>query len=370
MELTPERLAAQLSQPLRPAYLIAGQEPLRVLEAADAVRAAARAQGTGEREIFEAQGNQREPDWDALVASFRAPSLFSTRRLVELRLPTGKPGKQGSTAILDFCAEPPGDVVLLVTTGDWSKSHAGKWSEAIARIGVMAVAWPVKPHELPDWIDQRLRTRGLQAERAAVQRLAERVEGNLLAAAQEIDKLALLAKPALAASDDPAAALMGARGPRSDRLLSADDIEALVADAARFDVFRLLDAALNGQGPLVARMLRGLRAEGTAVPALLGMVTMELQRAAALARVQARGGNLAAEFRAQRVWDARQAGYKRALARHAAPRWERFVAEVGRVDRIAKGRGVPGRDPDDAWVALERLLLAVAEPRALVLLAR
>ena len=343
MELTPARLATQLAaEPLRPAYLIAGPEPLLVLEAADAVRAAARAQGISEREVFDADG--RDFDWNTLEATFRAPSLFASRRLVELRLPTAKPGKDGSEAIVGFCADPPPDVTLLITGGEWSKQHAGKWSEAVARVGHVVIAWAVKPHELPDWIERRLHGKGLRAEREAVQRLADRMEGNLLAAAQEIDKLALLSDGAT---------------------IDAARMDSLVADAARFDVFRLLDAAMNGQGAQVSRMLAGLRAEGEAVPALLGMVVMELQRAAALARVQARGGNLAGEFKAQRVWESKQAVFRRALQRHANPvRWERFVSEAGKVDRIAKGRA-----PGDAWLALERLLLAVAEPKALRLLA-
>nr|WP_219339810.1 DNA polymerase III subunit delta [Luteimonas salinisoli] len=339
--MTPERLAAQLEGgTLSPAYLIAGPEPLRVLEAADAVRAKARAEGYAEREVFEADG--RGFDWGAVEATFRAPSLFATRRVVEVRLPTCKPGKEGSAAIAGFCADPPADVLLLVTGGEWSRQHGGKWSEAIGRIGHVVVAWAVKPHEMAEWIERRLRSRGVAADRDAVLRLAERVEGNLLAAAQEIDKLALLA---------------------DGTPLDAARMEALVADAARYDVFRLVDAALNGQPAQVSRMLGGLRAEGEAVPALMGMVVMELQRAAALAQVQARGGNLAGEFRAQRVWESKQAVYRRALQRHGAGRWERFLAEAGRIDRIAKGRAA-----GDAWQVLERLLLAVAEPRAMTLL--
>jgi DNA polymerase-3 subunit delta len=344
MELKLDRLATQLAaEPLRPAYLIAGPEPLLVLEAADAVRAAARAQGVSEREVFEAEGNQREPDWNALESSFRSPSLFASRRLVELRLPTGKPGTEGAKVISEFCAAPPGDVCLLVTCGEWSMKHGGKWSQAIGQVGVVVIAWAIKPHELVDWIERRLRSRGLKADRDAVQRLAERVEGNLLAAAQEIDKLVLLS---------------------DGNTLDAARMDALVADAARFDVFRLLDAAMNGQGAQVSRMLAGLRAEGEAVPALLGMVVKELQRTAAVARVQARGGNLAAEFKAQQIWESKQAAYRRALQRHPAPRWERFVVEAGLVDRIAKGRAA-----GDAWVNLERLLLAVADAKAQTLLA-
>ena len=331
MELKAEQLVAQLgSGPLKPAYLIAGAEPLRVLETADAVRVAARAQGITEREVFEAEGS-REPDWNAMKASFGAPSLFASRRLVELRLPTAKPGKEGSALLLEFCADPPPDVVLLVTGGEWSKKHGGKWSEAIARIGVLAVAWPVKPHELVGWIDQRLRARGLRVEHDAVQQLAERVDGNLLAAAQEVDKLVLL-------SDGSS--------------IDLAKMESLVADAARFDVFRVIDAAMNGQ------------------PALLGMVVKELQTATGLARVQAGGGNLGAAFKAQRIWDAKQPMYQRALKRHPPARWDAFVSQAGRVDRLSKGRGRAGEDPADPWLALERLLLAVAEPRAIRLLAR
>ena len=342
MELTPERLVAQLGQgPLRPVYLIAGPETLRVLEAADAVRIRAREQGYAEREVFEPEG--RDIDWNALEATLRAPSLFAARRVVEIRLPTTRPGKDGAKVISEFCEAPPDDILLLVTGGEWSRQHGGKWSEAIGRVGQIAVAWGVKPHEMPDWIERRLRSRGVSADRDAVQRLADRVEGNLLAAAQEIDKLVLLAE---------------------GTTLDSARMDDLVADAARFDVFRLVDAALSGQAAQAVRMLAGLRAEGEAVPALMGMVVMELQRAAALARVQARGGNLNAEFRAQRVWDSKQAVYTRALQRHPAPRWDQFLAAAGRIDRIAKGRAA-----GDAWQALERLLVAVAEPRAASLLA-
>ena len=341
MELKPEAVAARSGDPLRPVYLIAGPETLRVLEAADAVRQQARAQGIGEREVFDADG--RDFDWHQLDASFNAPSLFSAQRLIEVRLPSGKPGKDGADVISRFCANPPGDVVLLITAGEWSKAHHGKWADAISQVGVIAVAWAIKPHELPGWIESRLRTRGVRAERDAVQALAERVDGNLLAAAQEIDKLALLAE---------------------GQTLTAAQMDALVADAARYDVFRLTDAMLGGQGPQVSRMLAGLRAEGDVVAGLMPMIVKELLRTAALARVQAQGGNLAAEMKAQGVWESKQAPFKRALQRHASPqRWERFVVEASRIDRIAKGRAA-----GDAWVALERLLLAIAEARAVRLL--
>lgn len=344
MELSTDRIAAHLAgEPLRPAYLVAGAETLLVLEAADAVRLAARAQGIGEREVHDMEG--RDADWGALAASLLAPSLFATRRLVEVRLPTGKPGTEGGKLIVDFCAAPPPDVVLLVIAGEWSRQHPGKWTEAIARVGHTCIAWQVRPHELESWIERRLRSRGLRATPDAVARLAQRIEGNLLAAAQEIDKLALLAE--------------------GDAPIDLARMDALVADSARYDVFRLVDAALNGQPAQVSRMLAGLRAEGEAVPALMGMVVKELQTVAALARAR----NFAAECKALRIWDSKQAVYKRALARHAPERWQRCVVEAGRVDRIAKGRARLGEEPADAWLQLERLLLAVADKGAIRLLA-
>src|SRR5690606_21727967 len=312
-----DRLKAQLGgEPLKPAYLVAGNEPLLVLEAADAVRAAARAQGIGEREVFDMEG--RDADWGALDAAINAPSLFASRRLVEVRLPTGKAGAEGGKLIAGFCAAPPQDVVLLVIAGEWSKSHAGKWSEAIAKAGHVAVAWPVKPHELAGWIGARLRSRGVKATPDAVARLAQRVEGNLLAAAQEVDKLALL--------------LQG-----QAEVLDAEWMDALVADSARFDVFRLVDAALNGQPAQVSRVIAGLKAEGEAIPALMGMVVKELNTVAALARAR----NFAAECKALRIWDSKQAVYKRALARHTPERWQWLLVEAGSVDRISKGRVRP-----------------------------
>ena len=344
MELRPEQLASQpASQPLAPVYLIAGPETLRVLEAADAVRARARADGVTEREVFDADG--RDFDWNQLDASFNAPSLFSARRLMELRLPSGKPGKEGAEVISQFCANPAPDVILLITSNEWSKAHQTKWADAVGRAGVISVAWAIKPHELTEWIERRLRGKGLRADPQAVQRLAERVEGNLLAAAQEIDKLALLA---------------------DGQTLDVGTMESLVADAARYDVFRLVEATFSGQPAAVLRMIAGLRAEGEAVAALTPIVIRELLSTAGLARVQARGGNLAAEMKSRGIWESRQAPFKRALQRHPeVKRWERFVAEAGLVDRIAKGRA-----DGDAWLALERLLIAVSEARAVRLLAR
>jgi DNA polymerase-3 subunit delta len=337
MELKPERFERQLAgEPLRPVYLIAGSEPLLVQELADAVRAKGRAEGFGEREVFDAE---RGFDWGELVMGFAALSLFSSRRLFDLRLPTGRPDKEGSEAIQAYCADPPPDTVLLITAQDWSSKHPGKWSEAVARAGVFVPVWPVRPNELPDWLEARLRARGYSADSAALQLLAERVEGNLLAAAQEVDKIALLS---------------------SEKRIDLAAMEHMVSDSARYDVFKLVEAALAGKLERTRRMLASLRAEGEQVPGLLPILAMELLKLAALARA----GNLAQAMREARVWDSKQALYRRALERHDAARFEAFVAEAGRIDLRSKGR--LGGDP---WLALERLLAAIASAKARALLA-
>ena len=346
MELRPDRLERQLAgEPLRPVYLVAGAEPLLVQEAADAIRARAREEGYGEREVFDAEGNF---NWNSLSQGLASLSLFATRRLFDLRLPSGKPGKDGSEALREYCENPPPDTVLLVTAQDWSRSHAGKWSEAIARAGHLVPVWPLKPHELGDWLQRRLRSRGLLATPDAVRRLADRVEGNLLAAAQEIDKLALL---------------VGGRGPAAEAI-DVEQMERLVADSSRFDVFRLTDAALAGEAVRAVRMLAALRAEGDQVAGLMPMVAKEVLTICGLARAAADGGNLMSAMREARIWESKQVIYKRALERHPAARWEAFAAECGRIDRTSKGRG-----DGDAWLMLERLLVAMAEARARKLLA-
>jgi DNA polymerase-3 subunit delta len=346
MELKPDRLERQLAgEPLRPVYLVAGDEPLLVQEAADAIRARAREEGYGEREVYDAEGGF---NWDTLTLGLASLSLFATRRLFDLRLPTGKPGKDGSEALRKYCAEPPPDTVLLITAQDWSRAHAGKWSEDIARVGHLVAVYPLKAHELGDWLQRRLRARGLAATPDAAQRLADRVEGNLLAAAQEVDKLALL--------------VGGTRGP-SAQAIDLEQMERLVADSSRFDVFTLVDAALAGEPVRAVRMLAALRAEGEHVAGLMPMVAKEVLALGSLARAAEQGGVMSA-LREARVWESKQAMYRRALERHPPARWDRFAAECGRIEFTAKGRG-----DGDAWLQLERMLVAVAEPRARALLA-
>jgi len=345
----PQNLAAlrkQLSAgELAPVYLLAGEEHLLLLEAADALRARAKALGYSEREVLDADGSF---DWNALTQSASAMSLFASRKLIDLRVPSGKPGKDGAQAIIDYCANVlsdnrPPDNVLLITATQWSKAHETAWVAAVEKAGVFVPIWPLKPSELPDWIAQRMAARGLKPTREAIDELAERIEGNLLAAAQEIDKLALL---------------------HGSQPLDAATLEDLVADSARFDVFKLADAALTGDAARALRVLAGLRAEGEQVFALMGWLLNQLQQLARLAN--ARGGPAAA-FKTERIWPpAREAIYKKALSRADRSHWNACLVQAARIDRVGKGRELDaaGKSSGDAWLELERLLVAIAQPRA------
>ena len=322
--------------------LLCGSEPLLLLEAADAFRARAQALGYNERQVMDVEARF---DWNELHAAASAMSLFASKRLLELRLPTGKPGREGSDAIREYCENPPPDTLLLILAADWSRQHEGAWSKAVAKVGMQHQIQALKPGQLPSWIRDRLRSHGLTATPDAVQALAERVEGNLLAAAQEVDKLALL--------------LRRPDGSMEDGAIDAERMLDLVADSARFDAFGLMDAALAGDTARSLRMLRGLRAEGAAVPALLGPVSYALSSLAEIAAVQEAGGNVARAMQQARIWESKQRVYREALGRASPRHWQRALADLGRVDRMSKGR-----EFGDAWLGLERLLTAIAAPQA------
>jgi DNA polymerase-3 subunit delta len=318
---------------LRPVYLLAGEE-LLVLEAADALRAQARRLGYAEREVLDV-GNHF--DWDDLARSAAGMSLFATRRLLDLRLPTGRPGTEGAKAINEFCANPPPDVTLLITAIEWSSKHEGAWTRNLDAAGALVVFNAPKPHEWAAWVGARLASRGLSATPDAAALLAERVEGNLLAAAQEIDKLAVL------------------RGEGGGARIDATEMEHLVADSARYDAFKLTDAAFAGDGGRALHILAGLRAEGDELIALMGWLVNQLQLALRLANAR----DFAAQARAERLWPAREQLFRKALRRAPREHWLQCLARAARIDRIAKGR-----EAGDAWLEAERLIAAIAEPRA------
>lgn len=331
MPLNPNQWSKALAADrLDAVYLLAGDE-LLVLEAADALRAQARRLGYGEREVLEVG---QHFDWDELARAGASMSLFASRRLIDLRLPTGRPGVEGAKAITAFCADPPPDVTLLVTAMEWSNKHDGAWSRKLDSSHTMVVFNAPRPHEWTAWIGARLASRGLSASADAVALLAERVEGNLLAAAQEVDKLLVL---------------------HGEGRIDAAEMESLVADSARYDVFKLTDAAFAGDGARALRVLAGLRGEGGELIALMGWLVNQLQMALRLANA----ANFAAQAKVERLWQAREQLFRQALRRAPREHWLECLARAARIDRMAKGREI-----GDPWREAERLIAAIAEPRA------
>lgn len=329
MQLNPEQLARQLERALAPAYVVSGEEPLLVEECCSAIRARAAADGY-ERSVYAAGPGF---DWDQLRTDSRSMSLFAERRLIELRLPTGRPGDAGAALLAELGRRPPPDTVLLVVTGKLDRAgRESVWMRALEAAGAAVTVWPLAAERFPGWLAQRFTARGLALEAGVLELLVWHLEGNLLAAAQEVDKLAMLV----------------GRG-----TVTRADVEASLADSARFSIYALVDAALGGDAQAVERMLPSLRAEGTEPILVLWALARELRTLAALAAELAGGKPQAAVL--GRVWQNRKAVVAQALRRHPAGRWLGFLREAARLDRVLKGRA-----RGDLWLELERLLLAVS----------
>lgn len=331
MNLTPDRLEQALSQGLAPMYVIAGEEPLLVTESADAVRAAAKAQGYTDRRVLHAEGGF---DWSELRAAGRAMSLFAEKTLIELHLPTGSPGRDGGAAIKDAAqALPPDTLILIICAELDSRSRNSAWFKAVDKVGVTVFGWTPKGRDLHRWLGARLRQERIEAEPDAVALLAERVEGNLLAGAQDIAKLALLHP-----------------GRRIDVELMAD----AVADHARFAVFDLIDKALAGPPEAALRTLDRLREEGLEPFPIVAILAAELRK---LARV-VNAHDAEAVCAQIGVFRRRIPLMVQAARRHspASVRW--MLSLAGRADRGAKGV-----DKHDPWGDLLTLVWVLAAGR-------
>ena len=326
MRLNPDQLTAALGRGLAPVYLISGDEPLLAGEAADAVRAAARSAGYVDRVRFSIE---RGFDWEGLRQETQALSLFSERRLFELRMPSGKPDK-GAQLLADIATRPPPDVVCLIVTEKLDrKTSEAAWVHAIERHGVWVPIWPVTRAALPGWLDGRARALGLTLEPDAAQLIVDRVEGNLLAAKQELDMLALLADGAP---------------------IGASLVQRAVGDNARYDVFQLAEAAASGDAPRSLKVLVGLRHEGVDPTLILWALVREL-RGLWQARERER---LGANF-AQSGWNQAAKPSPRALQRAGKMPLARLLQQAGRTDRTIKGLA-----PGDPWSEITALTMALA----------
>jgi DNA polymerase-3 subunit delta len=332
MQLGGEQLAAHLERALKPVYVVYGDEPLLVIEAADAIRAAARRHGFDERQVLTAISGF---NWLELHHAASNMSLFGNRTLIDLRIPAGKPGREGSAALQDYCTHPSPAALLLVTLPglDWSEEKA-VWLKALAESGVAIKLIPPNLAELPAWIAGRLRRQQQSADKEGLRFIAERVEGNLLAAHQEILKLGLLY---------PAGAL------------ALPQVQEAVLNVARYDLDGLREALLAGDVARLSRTLDGLQHEGEAPLLVLWAMTEEVR---ALAQVKAGlklGQPVDMLLREARVRGPRQSLFKRALQRVDGARANAALSRAARIDRMIKGAAGAG----DVWDEFLRLGLAI-----------
>lgn len=335
MKVALRQLDRHLADGLRKVYLVAGDEPLLVDEALEQIRAAAMRAGFTSRELHTAE---RSFKWVELLAGADNLSLFATRKIVEIRLATPKPGDQGSATIAELCERADPDTLLVVAISEKLDSAATRsaWVKAIDEHGVLVEVWPIERGELPRWIQQRAAGLKLKLTPAAAQSLAERVEGNLLAADQEIKRLALTA---------------------AGREVDEAEVLEFVANNSRFDVFGLADAVLAGETGRVFKILSGLRAEGVHPVQISWVLNRDISLLARLDYAVRHGESLDGALMKTGVWRRRQPLVKAALGKFKAPRLRALLAEAARVDAALKGVF-----PAEPWTTLTDLLIALLRP--------
>lgn len=316
MKIRPEQVGEHLRQGLSPVYMVYGDEPLLVQEVCDAVRAAARGRGYDERVVMDVDAGF---DWEALRHLSDNLSLFAQRRLVDLRLPGGKPGQGGAKVLAEFAARPPDDTVLLVSSGRLERgANTSQWFKALEQVGVTVQVWPVTVDRLPGWIAARMRAKGMQADPPVAALIAAYTEGNLLAAVQEIEKLRLLY----------------GGGP-----VGAEQAAAAVTESARFNIYDLGEAAVAGDVARVVRIVNALRGEGVAPSLVLWALVQEARTFYQMSWRLARGANLEQVLAAQRIRrDKRAALARRVLKRHPPARWQGLLQRAAQVERVIKGQ--------------------------------
>jgi len=318
MRLKPEQMAAALQKGLAPVYFISGDEPLQLGEMADAVRAAARAAGCDSREVLVADAGF---SWNELTESAGSLSIFADKKIIDLRLPTGTPGTDGAKALVAYCERlKPGmdDTLLLITSAKLAGSSLKtQWFQALDKVGCVVQVWPLEGQDLIRWLQQRMQRRGLQADAEGIKILASRIEGNLLAAVQEIEKLYVL---------------YGAGQ------LSKQQIFDVVADSSRFDVFKLMDSVLAARVSRILRILSGLQAEGVAAPVVLWALTREARMLIKIKQALAQGQNKAQVFKNNQIWDKRQQLVSDALNRLTESDLNSILTLSAKADRQIKGR--------------------------------
>ncbi|MDG2107779.1 MAG: DNA polymerase III subunit delta [Woeseiaceae bacterium] len=333
MKIQVNQLSSYLIKSLAPCYLVTGDEFLLVSEALDSIREKARECSFASRELHVATPGF---DWAALKASTENFSLFADRRIIELRLPTGKPGKIGSAAIIDLVEQSGPEILFIVTGPKLDRSSvASKWAKAIDQKGISLPLWSIGVRELPGWVANRMRSVDLHPEKDAVMLIADRVEGNLFAAHQEIEKLRLIL---------------------GKGKVSVEAVKEAVTNSSRYDVYKLTDAALEGDVNRSVKILSGLRKEGIEPVIVMWALTRELRTLATLDDVIKQGGDLGGAMQKSGVWRNRQGLVRNCINRHQHGDFHKMLKVTGRADAAAKGQltGNPWQIATDIVVSLSQ----------------
>ncbi len=329
MKLNPDQLSRQFNSPPLPVYLVSGDEPLLVQEAADAIRANARSNGFSEREVFHVDSGF---GWESLLDISNSLSLFAEKRIIELRL-SGNPGKAGSEILQHCLANPhPDNLYLIIMPKLDASAQKSAWFKAIDKVGATLALWPVEFERLPGWITQRCRQRDINITDDAAYLLAERIEGNLLAAVQEIEKLKLLYPN----QEINSAAILGG-----------------VADSARHDVFSLIDSALQGKQERSLKIIHGLRAEHSEPAIILWALSREIRMLTQLS--QSHGAQREALMKKNRIWGKRKGLVDHAIRQVNPVLLQRLLVRCARADQSIKGL-----NHHDSWQLLSDITLALA----------
>lgn len=313
-KLRPEQLSAALNKSLAPIYIVTGEEPLLIQETCDAIRAAARKAGFVERDLYHADNHF---DWSQVLASANSMSLFADKKIIEVRIPSGKPGDKGGKVLQEYAQSPSSDNLLLIITEKVdSATQKSKWFSALEAQGVHIQHWPVTSENLSHWIGARLKQVGLQADSNAIDLLASRIEGNLLAAVQEIEKLKLLAPT---------------------NVISMELMASVVADSARYDVFGLSDKALHGDARAAVKTLHGLKSEGTEAIAVLWALTRDIRSLVQISQMTSQGKNFDWAAKQAGVWDKKQPLFRGALNRIKPVQLQQLLRKANGIDKAVKG---------------------------------
>ena len=335
MQIRPDQLRKDLQASRQSVYLVCGEEPLQHRECVDMLRKAAKYYGYDEREVYTADAKF---DWNALSIAAHELSLFATKRLIEIHLPTGKPSDKG-VALIDYCENLPEDIILLIVAGKIeSATRKSKWYKAVDKVARIISVWPIEGLQLNQWLNKRLQAKGLSLTAESLQLINDRVEGNLLAADQEIEKLSLLY-------------------PAKDQMLALDyeQVSYAVFDNARYNIFDLFDCALSGDLKRASRMLSGLQREGQPIMLIMTLVAKEVRMLAKICAIMEQSQNLQNALKGFYIFPKRKSLISQTVRNTQVEQWQALLKKLFLADKMAKGA-----EPGDPWGLMQLILADIA----------